>query len=269
MLHQSFRALGFALKSGEPLIPALKRQKGKFKKAAKYVEAEDTLTESIKKAGINRLALAILRTGEYTGKLESTFDQLADFFEARYRYQSHLFFSLLKAFIIIGAIFGIIGFYMQTLEIPLPHFVLTIGLAAPSALLSVFFLLLLLMPGFNGWSRAVTLKFGIAAGLSFTEMKRIFAESGLSVNLRAEDIAGLFPLPKEQKKLIVNGQETGELDQSLLLVEREMQRKLNSSLESIERLFYYTSIAVALGIFLACVLLLAGKGLSEFLLKLQ
>jgi type II secretory pathway component PulF len=269
MLHRKYRALALSFKSGISIVPALARQKGCFKRVAKEIEEGKTLAEGVKKAGVDKRSYAFLAVGEHTGKLEETFHLLADFYERLYQYRKSIVFSLLKAFIIMMIFMGITVAFFYFLKFPFPE-ILVYMVAIPYILFICAFIFLFdTTPGFTGWTRALLLKFCVMSGLSFTETKRIYSEAGLKVNKRSDDFAGLFPFSKDLKELIVTGQETGELDECLLLIEKEMDNRLKKMLTLIEKMFYYTGITIALATFFSTILFLAAKGLTSLLEIIQ
>jgi len=269
MLHRNYRALAFSFKSGETIVPALVRQKGCFKHAAKQIEAGKTLAEGFKKAGIEKRSHAFISVGEHTGKLEETFLLLADFYEKLYQYRKSMVFSLIKAFVIMFIFMGITIAFFYFLKFPFPEFLVYLVAMPYIFFIFTFIVLFNTTPGFTGWSRALLLKFCVMSGLSFTETKRIYTETGLKVNKRADDYAGLFPFSKDLKQLIITGQETGELDECLLLIEKEMNDRLKKKLMLIEKIFYYSGITIALATFFSTILFLAAKGLMSLLAIIQ
>ncbi len=269
MLHRKYRALAISFKSGVSIVSALAGQKGQFKRVAKQVEQGETLAEGFKKAGVDKRSYAFLSVGEHTGKLEETFYLLADFYERLYQYRKSIVFSLLKALIIMMVFMAIIIAFFCFLKFSFPA-ILVYMVAMPYILFIFSFIFLFnITPGFTGWTRALLLKFCVMSGLSFTETKRIYTEAGLRLNRRSEDFAGLFPFSKDFKELIITGQETGELDECLLIIEKEMNNRLKKKLKLIEKMFYYTGITIGLATFFFTILFLADKGLMSLIEIIQ
>ena len=269
MLHRKYRALALSFKSGVSIVQALARQKGHFKRVAKQIEEGKTLAEGFKKAGIEKRSHAFVSVGEHTGKLEETFLLLADFYERLYQYRKSMVFSLMKAFVIMFIFMGITIAFFYFLKFPFPEILVYIVAIPYIIFICTFIFLFDTTPGFTGWTRALLLKFCVMSGLSFTETKRIYTEAGLRLNRRSEDFAGLFPFSKDFKELIITGQETGELDECLLIIEKEMNNRLKKKLKLIEKMFYYTGITIGLATFFSTLLFLAGKGLMSLLEIIQ
>jgi len=269
MLHRKFRALAFSFKSGETIVTALARQKGRFKRVAKQIEEGKTLAESVKKARVDKRSYAFLSVGEHTGKLEETFHLLADFYEKLYQYRKSIVFSLIKAFIIMMIFMGITVAFFYFLKFTFPEILVYIVAIPYIIFICTFIFLFDTTPGFTGWTRALLLKFCVKSGLSFTETKRVYTEAGIKINRRSDDFAGLFPFSKEFQELIITGQETGELDECLLIIEKEMNNRMKKKLNQIEKMFYYAGITISLVTFFSTILFLADKGLESLLSIIQ
>jgi len=269
MLHRNFRALAVSFKSGETIVSALARQKGGFKRVAAQIEKGKTLTEGFKKAGIDQKACAFVAVGEQTGRLEETFALLAEFYEKLYLYRKGIIFSMLKALAIMLVFMGITLGFFYFLELVFPEYLLYLVAMPYIPFIFVFFVLLNTTPGFTGWARALLLKFCVMSGLSFAETKRICSEAGLRVSRRSDDFANLFPFSKEHRALIITGQETGGLDECLLIIEKEMNNRLERNLALIEKMFYYAGLTMGLATFFFTLLFLSAEGLESLIRSLR
>jgi len=263
MLYTKFQSLQFSIKSGEALVSALIRQKGKFKKTAKNIEKGLTLAEASKKAGFNNFICSLLKAGEETGELETTVDYIANTLKIKYYYKKNITFSFLRAMaFILGGFFAITLFF-NSFHIDKPDIFNFITAVAVSFMTIVYTFFITAQPGLTKWMLASTLKFSIKAGLSFIEIKKLLKTLGLPYKKKTTDFTTLTNFGKKYNGLIESGEKTGELENSYNMIEEELFIKVKNRLKLYEKLFFYTGVIIAMSIILFGISQIASTGMND------
>lgn len=263
MLYTKFQSLQFSIKAGEALVPALIRQKGKFKKTAKYIEKGLTLAESSKKAGFNKFIYSLMEAGEETGELETTVDHIATTLKIQHYYKKNISFSFLRAMAFILGGFFAISLFFSTFDLNKPEvFNLITGIAV-GFMVIVYTFFILAQPGLTKWLLASTMKFGVKAGLSFIEIKKLIRNLGLPFKKQTTDFSHLTNFGKKYNALVESGEKTGELQNAYSMIEEELFLKVKKRLKLYERLFFYTGVVIAMSLILFGISTIASSGLDN------
>jgi type II secretory pathway component PulF len=263
MLYTKFQSLQFSIKSGEALVPALIRQKGKFQKTGKYIEKGFTLAEASKKAGFNKFICSLLEAGEETGELETTVQHIAETLKIQHYYRKNISFSYLKAMAFIIGGFIAITLFFNTFNLDKPEIFNFIFTVAVSFMTITYTFFILAQPGFTKWLLASTLSFAVKAGLSFTETKKLLRVLGLPFKNKTTDYTHLTNFGKKYNDLVEAGEKTGELENSYKIITEELFTKLKKRLNLYEKLFFYTGIVIAMALILFGISQIASSGFDD------
>ncbi len=263
MLYTKFQSLQFSIKSGEALVPALIRQKGKFKKTAKYIEKGLTLAEASKKAGFNTFICSLLEAGEETGELETTVNHIAETLKIQHYYRKNITFSYLKAMAFIVGGFVAITLFFNTFHLDKPEIFNQISAIAAAFMTITYLFFIIAQPGFTKWLLASTLLFAVKSGLSFMETKKLLRVLKLPFKSKTTDYTHLTSFGKKYNDLVEAGEKTGELENSYKMIADELYIKLQKRLNLYEKLFFYTGVIIAMSLILFGISQIASSGLDD------
>ncbi len=258
-----YRQLKFRLEAGDSLVAAFRLAGGPFQSLAKTIEAGSSLRDAVKKHRFPSADKMYLGIGEASGRLENAFDALVELYDVRHRYESKLWAAFFKSVVVLAI--GILGsfFLFHTVNMKLVLGIKIWYVIAVMILGVLLAVLQMLSPGLRRWTDLTGIAFCVASGLSFDDTKRELKASGAKIRLNARHYSKLIPLPKNDEKLILAGEETGKLDSAFAKVRKTASERMEKLLTRLERGFYYTGVVLVMATILASVAVFAVSGLSN------